>query len=101
LELWHCLSWWKNPQAGRLGRQMENGSHVADPRGVGQVRRAKWMETEIDPRRATHANGHGDRARPEVRIEDPEVPEQAVASQASRRTPEEEQEEISDVVSRQ
>ena len=78
---------------------MENGSHVADPRGVAQARRAKWMETEADPRRATHANGHGERARPEVLIAYPEVPEQAEASRACRRTPEEEQEEISDVVS--
>jgi hypothetical protein len=78
---------------------MENGSRVADPIGVGQVRRARRTETEADPWRATDAIGHGERARPEVRIEYPEVPEQGVASRAYRRTPKGEQEDISDVVS--
>ena len=80
---------------------MEHGSRLVDPTGVGQVRRATRTGTQAHPWRATDAIGHGERARPEVRIEYPAVPEQGAASRACRRTPEEEQEDISDVVSLQ
>jgi hypothetical protein len=79
---------------------MESGSGLADP-GVGQVRRARRTETEADPWRATDPIGHREGARQEVRIEYPAAPEQGAESRACRRTPEEEQEDISDVVSLQ
>src|ERR1700719_2681738 len=80
---------------------MEHGSRLAYPTGVGQVRRVRRTEGEADPWRATDAIGHRERERPEVRIEYAAVPEQGAVSRACRRTPEEELEDISDVVSLQ